>query len=387
MVSNRMITELEHIETPFYHYNIDLLTETLKMIKLQSEKFNYRVHYALKANNNDRILRKICSYGLGADCVSGNEVKKALEIGFKPDDIVFAGVGKTDKEIKFALQNKIFSLNCESIAELEVINQIAIEEGVIANVSIRLNPDVDARSHKYISTGLKENKFGVNLADLDKIIERQHIYEGINIIGLHFHVGSQITDMQVYKELSLRINEIQDHLSKLGVHLNHINVGGGLGINYEEPWDEPIPDFEEYFRVFNENLDLRPEQILHFELGRSIVGHCGTLISKVSYVKEGVDKNFVILDAGMNDLLRPALYGSKHYIENLSSLATAIREYDVVGPICETSDSFGENVPLSYTKRGDIVAIFSTGAYGQTMTSNYNLRDMIPAVYSDEMVK
>ncbi len=341
MLTKEIISKFSQIETPFYYYDIKLLQKTLDEIVQESSKKNYKLHYALKANSNDRILQIISNAGLGADCVSGNEITKAVSTGFKSSELVFAGVGKSDKEILTGLTNDILCFNVESKQELEVINSIAISLNKIANVALRINPNINANTHHYITTGLEENKFGINIWELSQVLDLISSLMNIKLIGLHFHIGSQVTDLDVYKGLCLRINEIQKWFSDRNFRFEYLNAGGGLGINYESPDSEPIPDFKSYFEVFEKFLVRFPDQQVHFEIGRAIVGQCGSLISKVLYVKEGINTNFIILDAGMTELIRPALYQSYHKIENLTSNGKAKR-YDVVGPICESSDTFAK---------------------------------------------
>ena len=384
MLSKDLIKNFTSTKTPFYYYDLDLLQNTISALKKEADKFRFVVHYAVKANANDKILKIIKENGLGADCVSGNEISKSLDIGYSNKDIVFAGVGKTDEEINLALKNDIFCFNCESLQELQVINQLAIQMGKIANVALRINPNVDAKTHYYITTGLEENKFGINQWELDEILTILNALDNIKLTGLHFHIGSQITDLEVFKGLCVRVNELHRWFHEHNINISHINVGGGYGVNYEDPDKNSIPDFKSFFKIFNDLLEHKPNQKIHFELGRTIVAHCGTLISKVLYIKKGVNTNFAILDAGMTELMRPALYQSYHKIENLSSNGKRMR-YDVVGPICESSDTFGKSVLLPETKRGDIVVIRSAGAYGEVMASGYNLRSRAKAVYSDEI--
>jgi diaminopimelate decarboxylase len=379
------LDKFKDLETPFYYYNLDILRQTLVEINKQTENNNFHVHYAMKANVNPMVLAVINEAGLGADCVSGGEIQAAINAGIPGSKIVFAGVGKADWEIDLGLKNDIFCFNVESIPELEVINELAQNMGKTASVAIRINPNVSADTHHYITTGLKENKFGVNMSELDLVIERLADLKSIKLLGLHFHIGSQITDMSSFQALSVRVNEIQELFQSKGISIEHINVGGGLGVNYEHPNHFPIPDFEAYFNVFKKYLKLLPNQQLHFELGRSIVCQCGTLISKVLYVKEGATKKFAILDAGFTDLIRPALYQAYHRIENLSSDATE-QEYDVVGPICESSDSFAKAYSMNQTKRGDLIALRSAGAYGEIMASQYNLRKLPKAYTSDQLL-
>ena len=390
MFNEEIISKFNQIETPFYYYDLGLLKKTLDELIQESSKRNYKIHYALKANSNDRILKLISDAGLGADCVSGNEITKAVSTGFKNDEIVFAGVGKSDKEIRTAFENNIACFNVESIQELEVINLIASVQNKIAPIALRINPNVDANTHHYITTGLEENKFGINTWELPTILEKLPALKSTQLIGLHFHIGSQITDLNVFKGLCIRINEIQNWFDEHNIQLNNINVGGGLGINYENPNSELIPDFKSYFQIFEKFLELRQGQEVHFEIGRAIVGQCGALISRVLYIKEGINTNFVILDAGMTELIRPALYQSYHKIENLTNCGLRIsdfglKKYDIVGPICESSDTFAKHIQLPETKRGDLIVIRSVGAYGEVMTSRYNLRNFVSHYFSDQI--
>ncbi|NUM51872.1 MAG: diaminopimelate decarboxylase [Flavobacteriales bacterium] len=380
MFNGETINLFRKQKTPFYFYDINLLTRTLQEAKQEADKYQFHIHYALKANANPHILKLIGSMGYGADCVSGNEIKRAVECGFHTSHIVFAGVGKSDEEINIALSNNIFCFNCESVAEMVVLNELAEAFGKKARIAIRINPNVNAHTHHYITTGLEENKFGISMWELEDVLNVIKSLAHIELIGLHFHIGSQITDLDVFKGLCVRINEIQQWFFRHQLILEHINVGGGLGIDYYKPDENPMPDFKKYFSIFNEFLEIRPKQKVHFELGRALVAQCGSLITKVLYVKKGVQTNFAIVDAGMTELLRPALYHAYHKIENLSATGNN-QKYDVVGPICESSDCFGKAVELPETVRGDILALRSAGAYGEVMASAYNLRDIVGAVY------
>ncbi len=367
------ISHFNQTKTPFYFYDKTVLNNTLaKLTRLAGDR-NYHVHYAVKANANPEILRLIAASGIGADCVSGGEIKAALEAGFPAKKIVFAGVGKSDWEIEYALENRIFCFNVESAEELAVIEELATKKESIASVALRVNPNIDAHTHEYITTGLTENKFGIPVEMLDGVFSHIQNYPHIQLVGLHFHIGSQILNMEAFRVLCERINRLQETLSRQNIQVKHINVGGGLGVDYENPDGNPIPDFESYFDVFQQNLNLRGGQQLHFELGRSIVCQCGSLITRVLYVKKSLRKQFVIVDAGMTDLIRPALYQAYHRIENITS-DMGERIYDVVGPICESSDCFGRDVALNATQRGDLIAIRSAGAYGEIMASQYNCR-------------
>lgn len=381
-----MYKDLKHIETPFYYYDTALLRVTLDVIAQEVAPYpNYHVHYAMKANANPRLLEIIQQAGLGADCVSGGEVQRAIDAGFPADKIVYAGVGKSDREILTALQHDIFCFNVESIPEIEVINELAAREGKVARVCLRINPDVEAHTHTHIITGMAENKFGIALHDMLQVVQLAQQLPNISFIGLHFHIGSQITNMHDFVALCQRINEIQHLLHKHAIYPSVINVGGGLGIDYQTPSEHPIADFKAYFHVFTQHLHLRPEQSLHFELGRSIVAQCGSLITRVLYVKQTATKQFAIVDAGMTELIRPALYQAKHKIQHLTSQSEKREIYDVVGPICESSDVFDKDVLLPTTQRGDILAIRSAGAYGESMASTYNCRPL-PPNYTDEEV-
>lgn len=373
--------------TPFYHYDTKVLRDTLGAVSSELHKrSNYHMHYAVKANTNPEILRIIQKSGMGADCVSGGEIRAALDAGFPPGKIVFAGVGKCDWEICLALDADIFCFNVESEPELEVINELAGRKGKVADICLRINPDVEAHTHANITTGLSENKFGIAYRDMYRIISLAEKMSNINFRGLHFHIGSQIMDMTDFRNLCGRINDLQDELDRLGIRIGIINVGGGLGIDYENPEEHPIPDFRNYFDTYSSNLRLREGQELHFELGRAIVAQCGSLITKVIYVKESGEKKFVVVDAGMTDLIRPALYGAHHRIVNLSNQTTPYFIYDVVGPICESSDVFDTDIPLPETSRGDYLAILSAGAYGEIMASQYNCRTLPKGYTSDGAV-
>ncbi len=390
MFNTDIISKFKNIPTPFYYYDVEVLKQTLDLIKKESDKYGYIVHYATKANANNKILDSIRSYGLGADCVSGNEIKKAIECNFDPKHIVFAGVGKSDAEINIALDHSIFCFNCESLQEMEVINELALAKNKTANIALRINPNVNANTHKYITTGLEENKFGINVWELESVIESLKELKNLKLIGLHFHIGSQITDMSSFKSLCMRVNEIQSWFVSRKIIIENINVGGGWGVDYHEPDKNRFVDFAAYFKLYNDFLELRPGQKVHFELGRAVVAQCGALISKVLYIKKGVCTNFAILDAGMTELMRPALYQAYHKIENLKQYQnTRIKyqdvKYDVVGPICESSDCFGKAVNLPETSRGDFIAIRTAGAYGEVMSSSYNLRDRVKSIYSDDL--
>jgi diaminopimelate decarboxylase len=378
------IARFRSLETPFYYYDLNLLNTTLHACRSAAQRYDFHVHYALKANFNPNVLEAVKNSGIGADCVSGNEVKKAAETGFSRSQIVFAGVGKSDKEINEALELDIFAFNVESVQELRIINNLAAAKNQTARVAIRINPNVDAHTHHHITTGLEENKFGINTWELGHCLEVLRSCANIQFTGIHFHVGSQVTDMDVFKSLCVKVNELNEWFSEHGFTPEVLNVGGGLGVDYHRPDEHSIVDFETYFSVFNRFLTRKPGQEVHFELGRALVAQCGSLISRVLYVKNGLKKNFLILDAGMTELMRPMLYQAYHKIENLTTRSGAAAvNYDVVGPICESTDCFGKEVPLPESERGDLIAIRTAGAYGEVMASGYNLRDSIRSVYNN----
>jgi diaminopimelate decarboxylase len=405
MFNNNTIQRFNDTETPFYYYDMGVLRNTLDACRDASSKYGFHVHYAMKANFNPKVVDMIQSFGFGADCVSGNEVKSAIEHGFDKGKVVFAGVGKSDKEINLALDADIFCFNVESVQELEIINELAAAKGKVAGIAIRINPNVDAHTHHFITTGLDENKFGINTWQLNDVADMLRKCANLKFLGIHFHIGSQITDMEVYRNLCTRINEIQDWFEDHGFAIKILNTGGGLGVDYYNPDTNGIADFEAYFKVFSKFLNVKPGQEVHFELGRAMVAQSASLISRVLYVKNGQKKNFLILDAGMTELMRPMLYQAYHTIENLSRErgersgepdgkmahdgapdtphpAPQIK-YDVVGPICESTDCFRKDVDLPQSYRGDLIAIRTAGAYGEVMASNYNLRDHVQSVYSE----
>ena len=379
------IEKFGQIQTPFYYYDTNLLRDTLRVINSEAGKHDgFCVHYAVKANANPKVLNVICQAGLGADCVSGGEILAASRAGFPANKIVYAGVGKSDWEINLGLDLGIFCFNVESVPELEVINQLAEEKGKVARVAFRINPNVGAHTHANITTGLAENKFGIAMRDMESIIERASNMKHVSFVGLHFHIGSQILEMDDFKALCNRINDLQKTLERHHIEVENINVGGGLGIDYQHPNRVPIPDFKAYFDTYARFLKLRPGQKLHFELGRAVVGQCGSLITKVLYVKEGACKQFAMVDAGMTDLIRPALYNAYHKIENLTSEETN-ETYDVVGPICESSDVFAKAIDLNKCHRGDLMALRSAGAYGEIMASGYNCRQLPKGYITEDL--
>ena len=383
MFNSELTQKLTKLKTPFYFYDLDLLDKTILSLK-ESLDPNYSVYYAIKANNNSKIIKLIKDHDLGIDAVSGEEINKSLNNSIKPKKIVFAGVGKTKDEIIFAIRKKIYLFNCESFDEISLIDKISNELNVKTKIAIRLNPNIDSRSHKYIKTGMFDSKFGIQIDHLDEILEKIKKLNHIDLKGYHFHLGSQIDDLGVFRKLCKVSNEINIHLKNKNFNITDINLGGGLGINYKEPDLNLIPDFKSYFQIFKRNLIYFDNQKIHFELGRSIVGQSGSLFSSILYLKKSFNKHFIIIDAGMTELIRPALYNAQHHIENLSSNKKEIK-YDVVGPLCESSDTFAKDYYLNQSKIGDLIVIRSSGAYGEVMSSNYNLRKKVKAYYSNEL--
>lgn len=386
MKGNFPIEKFKQKETPFYYYDTALLRQTLRTINDEAGKHeNFYVHYAVKANANPKILGIIAQSGLGADCVSGGEIQAAVMAGFPADKIVYAGVGKSDWEIQLGLDLGIAAFNVESIPELEVINELAEKSNTVARVAFRINPNVGAHTHANITTGLAENKFGISMRDMEEVIAHAESLKNVKFTGLHFHIGSQILEMGDFQALCNRINDLQNHLECHHIQVDSINVGGGLGVDYQHPNRIPVPDFKAYFDTYARFLKLRPGQTCHFELGRAVVAQMGSLITKTLYIKQGDFKQFAIVDAGMTDLIRPALYQAYHKIENISS-EEPLETYDVVGPICESSDVFVKAIDLNKAHRGDLMAIRSAGAYGEIMASQYNCRKL-PQGYTTEDFK
>lgn len=387
MLSRHLGKKLLAYETPFYLYDTALLRQTLESVVYESQRYNYKVHYAIKANYDDHLLAIIREYGIGIDCASGNELRKAIETGFDPKGIVYAGVGKRDKELRYAIEQNILAINCESIEELGVLNRLAGEAGRKVDVALRINPDIDPKTNHCIDTGQADSKFGISYEEVLEHADDIKALENLNIIGLHLHIGSQIRELHVFENMCNKVNVIVNNLTKLGFGINFVDVGGGLGINYDMPENEPIPNFASLFAIVHNHLDVGGREV-HFEFGRSIVGECGELITKVLYNKTtATGRRLVIVDGSMTELIRPALYGSYHNIENITSEEEATSKYTIVGTACESTDVFDENVGLRKTRRGDLLTIKSAGAYGMSMASRYNLHDLPGAVYSDQIEK
>ena len=386
MLSRKVASQLKEIETPFYLYDINLLRQTLESVVYESNKYNYKVHYAIKANNDDYLLSIIKEYGIGIDCASGNEVRKAIEMGFDPKTVVYAGVGKKDKEIRYALEQEILAINCESIEELQVVDALAAEMGKKADVGLRVNPDIDPKTNHCIDPGQADSKFGIAYDEILENVELIKSLKNINIIGIHIHIGSQIRELHVFENMCNKANAIVEKLESLGFSFRMVDVGGGLGINYDVPENEPIPNFASLFAIVREYLNVGDKEV-HFEFGRSIVGECGELIASVLFNKTtATGRRLLIIDASMTELIRPMLYGSYHNIENITSEEDVFKKYTVVGTACESTDVFDENISLKKSKRGDLLAIKSAGAYGRSMASEYNMHELPKAVYSDQLL-
>ena len=317
MFQSELVKRFINLSTPFYYYDLDILEKNLFNLKNSLETYN-KVHFSVKSNSNPRILRIIKNFNLGIDAVSANEIKHCINLGFNPKDIVFAGVGKSDEEIEYGIINNISYFNVESLQELKVIDSISKKFSKKTTVSIRINPNIKSETHKKIQTGSSDDKFGIDLNDISHIPKLQKL-ENINIAGLHFHIGSQIINLKPFHDLCNISNDILNYLRENDIKIKNINVGGGLGIDYEYPEKNLLSNFQEFISLFNNQIRLDKNQSIHFELGRSVVGQCGFLISKILYSKKSYDKNFLILDSGMNNLIRPALYNSKHKISNLTS--------------------------------------------------------------------
>ncbi len=386
MLSRKVADKLQGLHTPFYLYDMGLLRQTLESVVYESKRYGYHVHYAIKANYDDRVLALIKEYGLGIDCASGNELRKAIDAGFDPKGIVYAGVGKRDHELDYAIDQKIMAINCESIEELEIINQMSEAKGVVTDVALRINPDIDPKTNHCIDTGQADSKFGISYEEVMENAKHIQSLKSVSINGIHIHIGSQIRELHVFENMCNKANVIVDNLVALGFSFNFVDVGGGLGINYDVPENEPIPNFASLFSIVNNHLRVGDHRSVHFEFGRSIVGECGELITKVLFNKTtATGRRLVIVDASMTELMRPALYGSYHNIENISSDSDMRTKYTVVGTACESTDVFQENLSLRPTKRGDLLTLKSAGAYGMSMASRYNLHDLPGAVYSDEL--
>ena len=355
--------------TPAYIYSKKNISETFINFKKSFLKFEPLICFAVKANSNIAILNLLAKHGAGFDIVSGGELKRVLSAKGDPKKVVFSGIGKSIDEIGLAISHNILAFNVESEGELHRIQSVAKSLNKKAAISIRVNPNVDAKTHPYISTGLKDNKFGV---DENRSIELYHLAKDLDCIdikGIDCHIGSQITEIKPFIDSTNKLITLVDHLKTLDINIEHFDIGGGLGITYK---DESPPSFLEYADAIDQIIGNRKLKVI-LEPGRSLIGKAGVLLTNLEYIKEGSSKNFAIVDAAMNDLMRPALYDAYHEIININTHQFEQKEYDIVGPVCETGDFFGKNRFLSI-KNGDLLAVLDVGAYGMSMSSNYNSR-------------
>jgi diaminopimelate decarboxylase len=366
-------TVAEEFGTPAFVYSRASIVQAYESFENAFSGHEHLICYAVKANSNLGILNLLSSMGSVFDIVSGGELHRVIEAGGDPGKVVFSGVGKQPWEIRLALETGIACFNLESGSELDLLNKIATDLDRIAPVSVRVNPDVDAKTHPYTSTGLKDNKFGVCAGDAILIYRKAQELANIDIKGIDFHIGSQITGLSPFIDSLTLILDLVDELETMDITLSHIDVGGGIGIVYE---DEPRVDIEEYAGLILQTLGNRKHRLL-FEPGRFIVGNAGILLTRVNNIKQNGARRFAVVDAAMNDLIRPALYQSWQKIENIDQSDAPLRNYDVVGPVCETADFLAHNRMLS-VREGDLLAIFSSGAYGFVMSSNYNSRNRAP---------
>lgn len=372
--------------TPLYIYSKNQILKNYREINqpLVNSKLDFLNCYAIKANSNPEILKILSEEGAGAEIASGGELYLALKFGYLRNKITYTGVGKTDEEIIYALKENIFNFTVESLQEVKVISELAHRLSLIARVSIRVNPDIDAKTHPYITTGMKENKFGIDSKDIMNVFQQAHKLPNIDIIGIHSHIGSQITEVEPYKEALGYLGKLMEQLNPLGVNIRYLNFGGGFGIKYknvlthryipvEEDEIKSYAELGDYVQALISMLTDFDKKIL-IEPGRSLVANAGILAGKVLYTKEGELKKFIISDTGMNDLMRPCLYQAYHQIVPLNLKDTGYETVDVVGPVCETSDFLAVNRKLQKLQRGDYFAVMTTGAYGYSLSSNYNAR-------------
>lgn len=368
----------DDVKTPFYCYSRATIERHFRVFRESLKDLNPTICYAVKANSNIAVIKTLSNFGCGADVVSGGELKRALLGGVKPEKIVFSGVGKTPDEMRAALEAGILQINVESEPELEQLNQVALDMGVKAPIALRVNPDVDAKTHAKITTGKSENKFGIEWTRAHKVFAKADKMEGLDVRGVAVHIGSQLTDLEPFRDAYIRARDLVGMLRKDGIKIDRLDLGGGLGIPYE---GMPTPGPEKYAEIVNEVIGDLDCQII-FEPGRVIMGNAGVLVTKVLYVKEGATKSFVIVDAAMNDLLRPSLYDAYHAILPVkeAEFGAHLELMDIVGPICETGDTFGKDRPLADVKAGDYLVIRTAGAYGAVMASTYNSRDLVPEV-------
>lgn len=362
--------------TPLYVYSQQALNQAFTDYQTAFSALNPLICYAVKANSNLSIIRYFARLGCGFDIVSGGELARVLAAGGDASKTIFSGVGKSVAEIEYALQQGIKCFNVESLPELERINEIAARLGVRAPISLRINPDVDAQTHPYISTGLKANKFGIAMSDAEAAYHHAATLPHLQIVGIDCHIGSQLIKLEPLIEACERLLLLIDRLTAQGIHLEHLDLGGGAGIVYR---DEDVPDLAAYAQAVHQLIGERPLSLI-LEPGRSLVGNAGFLLTRVEYVKQNEDKQFVIVDAAMNDLMRPALYQAYHHITNAENSPITPFIADIVGPICETGDFLAQNREIA-AQAGDVLVIHSAGAYAFSMASNYNTRPRAAEVW------
>ncbi|MBS4097536.1 MAG: diaminopimelate decarboxylase [Sulfuricella sp.] len=359
----------EHYGTPLYVYSHAALSEAFQAFDQAFSGTDHLVCYAVKANSSLAILNLFARLGAGFDIVSGGELQRVLAAGGNPRKVVFSGVAKSAEEMRQALNAGILCFNIESEAEMERLNQVAGSVGKIAPVSLRVNPDVDPKTHPYISTGLKGNKFGVPIGDAVRLYQKAADLPNLHVTGLDCHIGSQITEISPFVDALDKVLALLDQLEAVGIPIHHLDLGGGLGIRYSDETPPPVADYAAALRA---KLAGRPQKIL-VEPGRALVGNAGLLLTKVEFLKHGETKNFALVDAAMNDLMRPALYDAWHDIQTVKENAGATTAYEIVGPVCESGDFLGHDRQLALAA-GDLLAVLSAGAYGMSMSSNYNTR-------------
>jgi diaminopimelate decarboxylase len=364
--------------TPCYVYSKEAISMNYTAYQSALAGRDHLICYAVKSNSNIAVLQTLVNLGAGFDIVSLGELERVLLAGGDPSKVVYSGVAKTVDDMRRALQVGIHCFNVESEAELEALNRTAAELGVSAAVSLRVNPDVDAKTHPYISTGLKENKFGIDINLASSVYQRAAAMENISVVGVDCHIGSQLTEIQPFIDAMDRLIVLVDHLSELDIRLKHIDIGGGLGVRYQ---NEVAPSAAEYLDALLQQLEGRNETLV-LEPGRSITANAGVLLTQVEYLKTNGDKNFAIVDAAMNDMLRPALYQAWMDIQRVTTTDTETKIYDVVGPVCETGDFLGKDRELAIAE-GDCLCLYSAGAYGFVMSSNYNTRPRAPEIMVD----
>lgn len=367
------------IGTPFYIYSKKSLADRFQEFKTSFNELDNKIFFAVKSNSNLNIMKLFYSLGAGLDVNSGGELYRALKIGANPKNLLFTGVGKTEGEILLGLRNNIFLFKAESVQEIELMNKLAASENKKARIAIRVNPNVDPKTHPYITTGLYESKFGIDEDAAFDAFKFASQLANIEIIGIDMHLGSQITDLSVYQDAIKIINRMIQKLRESGIHLTHFDIGGGLGVQYNSEASPSAKDFAEAICPLLKESNCK----IFMEPGRYLTADSGALVSKVLFTKEHRDKNFLIVDAAINDLLRPALYQAYHHILPIKQINTNSVKYDVVGPVCETGDFLALDRSLQKMDRGEHIAIMTSGAYGFVMSSNYNSRRRVPEIIVD----